>query len=259
MVISLARCGALSILLGLVAGCGPNVSLSPGLGTTFSISGVTGVPADMSAAQLRASGKGVLVVSAQFLTTTQTTPCQALEFTRTGDGRKISVLLSGFSPFTTEQPGDGVMVEAGTYIATVAYCPRDNTMFVVKAPDPRGIARVSVGAGEVVDGGTIIVTDDFKAVLTPYVGKSNIAAFVRPRIEPLPAGLSRQLAAQVVRRTMTAIDPPPYEALAQICHNQRQHAKTLWFGSGDGDPPLCKLIGPPTHPTPQRKPLGQPA
>jgi hypothetical protein len=242
MVMSLARCGALLMLFGLVAGCGINLS------------GVTAVPPQMSSAQLRASGKGVLIVSARFVTTTMTTPCATLQLTHAGDGRQIYVVMSGYSPFTVEQPGDGVLVDPGTYIAAKAYCQRGDIIFVVQAPDPRGLAKVSIGAGEVVDAGTLVVTDDFKAVLTPYLGKSNFWVFARPRIEPLPAGLSRELAAQAVHRAMTAIDPPPYEALAQICNNQRQHAKTLWFGSGGGDPPLCQLIGPPpSHVVPARK------
>jgi hypothetical protein len=237
MMMSLARCSALLMLPVLVAGCG------------ISISGVTAAPPEMSTAQLRASGKGVLIVSARFATATMLTPCQMLQFAHAGDGRQISVVVSGYSPFTVEQPGDGVLVTPGTYIATKAYCQRGDTTYVVQAPDPLGIAKISIAAGEVVDAGTLIVTDDFKAVLTPYLGKSNFWAFARPRIEPLPAGLSRELATRVVRRTMTTVDPPPYELLAQICSNQREHAKSLWFG-GNGDPPLCQLIGPRPVPAP---------
>jgi len=45
----------------------------------------------------------------------------------------------------------------------------------------------------------------------------------------------------------------------QICENQRQHAKTLWFSGGSGDPPLCSLIGPrPDRTAPPKRPPGQP-
>jgi hypothetical protein len=247
---SLVRCGALLMLLGLVAGCGAG----------FNISGVTSVPREMSAAQLSASGKGALIVTARFVTTTMTTQCETLKFSRVGDGREILVVMSGYSPFTTEQTAEGVLVEPGTYVATTIYCQRGNTIFAVHAPDARGLARISIGAGEMVDAGTLVVTDDFKPVLTPYIGKSNFIVFVRPRIDPLPEGINRQLAVRLVHRPMTAVDPPPYEVLAKICQDHREHAKTLWFSSGNEKSPLCELIGPrPARKAPpSRRDAGQP-
>ena len=244
MMTSFARRGVLLTLLGLAAGCSASLEISP----------------ELSGTQLRASGKGVLVVSARFVTATMSTPCHLMQLTSAGDGRQLMVTLATYIPFSDVQLSNGIALDPGTYVVATTHCGRGDTIYVVQPPDAaRGIARFSVGAGEVVDAGSLVVTDDFKALITPYVGKSNFSAFVRPRIEPLPSGLNRELAAKLVRRPMAAIDPPPYEALVQICENQRQHAKTLWFSGGSGDPPLCSLIGPrPARTPPPKRPPGQP-
>ena len=52
---------------------------------------------------------------------------------------------------------------------------------------------------------------------------------------------------------MTAIDPPPPEVLAGMCEYHRQHAKTLWFSSGNEKSPLCELIGQRAGPPTARK------
>jgi hypothetical protein len=93
----------------------------------------------------------------------------------------------------------------------------------------------------------------FKPLFTPYVGKSNIFAFVRRRTGPLPEALNRELAGRMVSRPMAVIDPPPPEALAGMCEYHRQHAKTLWFSSGSEKSPLCELIEQRSSPPTARK------
>lgn len=225
MLASLAR-GVLLTLLGLgVAGCGgPQI------------------PEGLSGETLRTSGRGVLVVAARFLTTTVSTSCEMVQLTRAGDGRTADVMLTTHLPFEDPQVSGGVALDPGTYAVTLAICSRNNARYVIEPADARGMAKFSIGAGEVVDGGMLVIVDVFRPLFTPYVGKSNIFTFVRPRTGPPPAALNRELAAKMISRPMTAIDPPPPEALSAMCEEHRQHARTLWFSGGSGDSPLCQLI-----------------
>ena len=241
MFATLAPGGALVALLGLAAGCmGPQIS------------------PELSGASLRTSGKGVLVVAAKFVTTTVSTNCELLELTRAADGRKEYVTLATHLPFEETEVSGGVPLDPGTYTVSRATCSRNDTRYVMNPPDARGIARISIGAGEVVDGGMLVLFDVFKPLFTPYVGKSNMFAIVRPRPGPPPKSLNRELAARMVSRPLTAVDPPPHDVLVQMCEHHREHAKTLWFSSGKRDSPLCQLIGPrPARPAPPRRKDGQ--
>jgi hypothetical protein len=223
----LARGGSLLALLALAAtGCaGPQI------------------PQGLSGEGLRSSGKGVLVVAAKFVTTTVSTNCELLELTRAGDGRKVNVMLATHLPFEDPEVSGGVTLDPGTYAVTLAVCSRNDTRYVIEPPDARGIAKVSIGHGEVVDGGMLVLFDVFKPLFTPYIGKSNIFVIVRPRPGPAPKSLNRELAARMTSRPMTAVDPPPPDVLAGMCEHHRQHAKTLWFSSGGGHSPLCQLVG----------------
>src|SRR5262245_66381510 len=128
MFTSLARGGALLALVGLAAGCaGPQIS------------------PELSGESLRASGKGVLVVSARFVTTTMSTNCELLELTRAGDGRKINVMLATHLPFEDPQVSGGVPLDPGTYAVTMAMCSRNETRYVGSPRAASGEARHTRG------------------------------------------------------------------------------------------------------------------
>ena len=161
-----------------------------------------------------------------------------------GDGRKVNVALATHLPFEDPLVSGGAPIDPGTYTVSMAICSRYDTRYVVEPADARGMAKISIGPGEVVDGGMLVLFDVFQPLFTPYVGKSNMFAIVRPRPGPLPKGLNRELAARMISRPMTAANPPPPDVLAKMCEHHRQHAGTLWFSTGKEESPLCQLVDP---------------
>src|SRR5262249_41630693 len=109
--------------------------------------------------------------------------------------------------------------------------------------DERGMATISIGPGEVVDGGTLIIIEIFQPVLTEYLGRSQFSAIVTPRSGGASAALNRELVGRLINRPMTAINPPTPEVLARMCEYHRQQARSGLFTTGREESPLCQLIG----------------
>ncbi|MBO0756857.1 MAG: hypothetical protein J2P54_13435 [Bradyrhizobiaceae bacterium] len=224
------RIGVLSLLPGLMAGC---------------MIGTTQVSEQLSSADLRNSGKSVLVVSGRFISTTMSTKCQSIELRRNGDGRTAALILATYFPGTPEESSGSVELDPGTWVVTSVDCPRGNTVYVIEPADDRGLATIRVGAGEVIDGGNLVVIELFQPKFMGYFGKSHFSAIVRPHAGRATAALNPELARRLVSRPMTAVDPPGPDVLARMCefHREAIRNRSIWFYNGGEQAPLCQLIG----------------
>jgi len=221
------RAGVLSTLLCVIAACGTSQ-----------------ISSELTNEALRGSGKAVFVVSVRLVSKTMSTSCDFVQLKRVADGRTIDVrLASHLLPSEPSEVSGSVEIDPGTYAVTVAMCSRPNVKFVVRPADARGLATFSIGPGEVVDGGTLIIIEIFQPVLTEYLGKSQFSAIVRPGSGRASAVLNRELASRLVSRPMTAIDPPTPDMLARMCEFHRQQARGGVFSTGREESPLCQLIG----------------
>jgi len=126
---------------------------------------------------------------------------------------------------------------------TLAVCPTGNITFNIHPPDRHGLARISIGRGEVVDGGMLIIFDVPRSLYTPAPGRSGFFAIVRPYSGPLPDNLNDGLKARIISRPMTTFDPLPPAFIARVCEQQRQDIKASWLSSlGINDSALCHLL-----------------
>jgi hypothetical protein len=221
-----ARTGVLLTLLCAVAACGTSQ-----------------ISSELTSEALRTSGKSVLVISVRLVSKTMSTNCDMVQVIRAGDGRKVDVRLATHLVPEPSEVSGSVELDPGTYTVTTALCSRPNVKFVVEPADARGLATINIGPGEVVDGGTLIIIEMFQPVLTQYLGHSQFYAIVRPGSGQASAALNRDLAGRVTRRPMTAINPPPPDALARMCEFHRQQARGGLFSSGAEESPLCEIIG----------------
>ncbi|HYW61041.1 MAG TPA: hypothetical protein VE909_10975 [Xanthobacteraceae bacterium] len=229
MLAAIARAAVPSVLLCLVAACGSSQ-----------------ISAQLTNEALRASGKGVFVIAVRLVSTTMSTSCDAVRLTRAGDGRDVDVMLSSHLLPEPAAVSGSVELDPGTYAVTLAMCSRPNVKFVVKPADERGMATISIGPGEVVDGGTLIIIEIFQAQFTQYFGKSQFSAIVTPDSGGASASLNRELAGRLIKRPMTAIDPPPPDVLARMCEYHREQARSRVLSTGTEESPLCQLIRPRT-------------
>ena len=228
MFAAFVRIGVLLLLPGLLSGC---------------IMGTTQVSEQLTSAELRTSGQGVLVVSGRLISKLMSTKCQSIELQRTGDGRKAVLILASYFPGAPDESSGSVELDPGTWAVTSVSCPRGNTTFVIEPADDRGLATIRVGPGEVIDGGNLVVIELFQPTFTEFFGKSHFSAIVRPHAERATAALNPELARRVVSRPMTAVDPPGPDVLARMCEFHREQIRNGgWFYAGGGQPPLCRLI-----------------
>jgi len=228
MFTALARAGVLSTLLCLIAGC-----------VTSHIS------EQLTSAQLRTSGKSVLVMSVRLVSRTMSTSCDSVALKRVGDGHEASVMLASHFPSEPFEVSGSVEIDPGTYAVALAMCSRPNVRFIVKPADERGMATIRIGPGEVVDGGTLVIIEIFQPTFTEYFGKSQFSAIVRPHSGRASAALNPELAGRLISRPMTAIDPPTPDVLARMCefHREQIQSRSGWFYTGSEEAPLCQLIG----------------
>src|SRR5262249_41225357 len=103
------RVVVLSTLLCLVAACGPTL-----------------VSTELTSEALRASGKGVLVISVRLVSKTMSTNCDMVQLMRTGDGRRIDMRLATHLVPEPSEVSGSVELDPGTYTVTTALCSRAN-------------------------------------------------------------------------------------------------------------------------------------
>ena len=107
------------------------------------------------------------------------TNCELLELTRAGDGRKVNVALATHLPF--EDP----LVSGGAHRSRHVYGKHGDMLrydtSTSSSPRRAWDGQDQHWPGEVVDGGMLVLFDVFQPLFTPYVGKSNMFAIVRPR------------------------------------------------------------------------------